>query len=142
MREVPIKLGPIALLLTIISICLTTLGILTMTTAQADLRLSNRFAETVRTRYNLEQAGQELMKALQDALEEGVDPMAAEKPEGSAVVERFEKQDDEYICVLSEDETTLTIRFTVEGEGLQISCCEIVRNWEEEGSMNLWDGSR
>ena len=142
MREVPIKLGPIALLLTIISICLTTLGILTMTTAQADLRLSNRFAETVRTRYNLEQAGQELMKALQDALEEGVDPMAAEKPEGSVVVERFEKQDDAYICVLSEDETTLTIRFTVEGEGLQISCWEILRNWEEEGSMNLWDGSR
>ena len=32
MHQVPIKLGPLALLLTIISICLTTLSILTCTT--------------------------------------------------------------------------------------------------------------
>ena len=41
MKQVPIKLGPLALLLTVISICVTTLAILTFTTARADLRLAN-----------------------------------------------------------------------------------------------------
>ena len=40
MKQVPIKLGPLALLLAVISICLTTLAILTFTTARADLRLA------------------------------------------------------------------------------------------------------
>ena len=54
MHQVPIKLGPLALLLTIISICLTTLSILTCTTSGADLRLAQKYAETVQTRYSLE----------------------------------------------------------------------------------------
>ena len=58
MHQVPIKLGPLALLLTIISICLTTLSILTCTTSGADLRLAQKYAETVQTRYSLEREGQ------------------------------------------------------------------------------------
>ncbi len=54
MKQVPIKLGPLALLLAVISICLTTLAILTFTTARADLRLAQKYAETVSTRYELE----------------------------------------------------------------------------------------
>ena len=44
----PIKLGPLALLLTVITICLTTLAILTLTTARADLRLAEKYAERFR----------------------------------------------------------------------------------------------
>ena len=54
MKQVPIKLGPLALLLTVISICLTTLAILSFTTASADLRLAEKYADTVQTRYELE----------------------------------------------------------------------------------------
>ena len=39
MKQIPIKLGPLTLLLTVISICLTVLAILSFTTARADLRL-------------------------------------------------------------------------------------------------------
>lgn len=58
MNHVPIKLGPLALLLAVVSICLTVLAILTFTTARADLALAERYAETVQTRYALEQQGQ------------------------------------------------------------------------------------
>ena len=58
MKQVPIKLGPLALLLAVISICLTTLSILTFTTARADRRLAEKYADTVSTRYALEAEGQ------------------------------------------------------------------------------------
>ena len=59
MKHVPIKLGPLALLLAVISICLTVLAILSFATARADLALAKQYAETVRTRYALEQEGQQ-----------------------------------------------------------------------------------
>ena len=64
MNQVPVKLGPLALLLTVISICLTTLSILTFTTSRADMRLSERYASTVSTRYELEVQGQEALALL------------------------------------------------------------------------------
>ena len=54
MNKAPIRLGPMALLLTVISICLTILAILTFTTARADLRLAQKYAETVQARYAAE----------------------------------------------------------------------------------------
>ena len=58
MNQVPVKLGPLALLLTVISICLTTLAILTFSTARADWRLADRYAQTVTARYDLMNEGQ------------------------------------------------------------------------------------
>ena len=58
MKHVPIRLGPLALLLAVISICLTILAVLSFTTGQADLRLAQRYADTVTERYALEAEGQ------------------------------------------------------------------------------------
>ena len=59
MKKPPFRLGPLALLLTVISICLTILAILTFTTARADLRLSAEYAQTTKARCALEAQGQE-----------------------------------------------------------------------------------
>ena len=64
MKNPPIRLGPLALLLAVISICLTILAILTFTTARADLRLAEKYAETVQARYALEKDGQEYLARL------------------------------------------------------------------------------
>ena len=64
MNKAPIRLGPLALLLTVVSICLAILAILTFTTARADLRLAEKYALTVRERYALEKEGQEYLAAL------------------------------------------------------------------------------
>ena len=62
MKDVPVKLGPLALLLTVISICMTVLAILAFTTARADLSLARTYAETVRERYSLEILGQQYLQ--------------------------------------------------------------------------------
>ena len=59
MKHVPVKLGPLALLLAVVAICLTILAILSFTTGQADLRLAQRYADTVSERYALEAEGQQ-----------------------------------------------------------------------------------
>lgn len=64
MDKIPIKLGPLALILTVISICLTTLAILTCATAGADMRLAEKYAENVRTRYALEAEAQRSLAEL------------------------------------------------------------------------------
>jgi hypothetical protein len=64
MKQTPVKLGPLALLLTVISICLTVMAILTYVTAGADLRLAEKYADTVSRRYALETEGQELLRDL------------------------------------------------------------------------------
>ena len=71
MRHIPIKLGPLALLLAVISICMTTLGILTFTTAGADLVMAEKYAATVRNRYELEYQGQSFLRTVGDMLAEG-----------------------------------------------------------------------
>ena len=65
MNHVPIKLGPLALLLTVVLICLSVLAILTFTTARADLALAERYAQTVQTRYELERQAQEFLAVAQ-----------------------------------------------------------------------------
>ena len=61
MKHVPIKLVPLALLLTVITICLAVLAILTFATARADLALAERYAQTLKDRYELEKAGQQYL---------------------------------------------------------------------------------
>ena len=74
MNKAPIRLGPMALLLTVISICLTILAILTFTTARADLRLAQKYAETVQARYAIEKDGQTYLAGLNAGREEAPEP--------------------------------------------------------------------
>ena len=71
MRQKPTKLGVLALLLLVIAICLVTLGVLTFSTAQADLRLAERYGETTWQQYQREQAGQTFLEEVQRTLDSG-----------------------------------------------------------------------
>ena len=74
MNRPTVRLGPAAVLLTVIAICLAILAILTFTTARADLRLAEKYADTVRARYALESEGQKYLADL--AAEPGTAPPA------------------------------------------------------------------
>ncbi len=74
MNKAPVRLGPLALLLTVISICLAILAILAFTTARADMRLAERYAATVQERYDLEKEGQKYLAALYAGREQAPDP--------------------------------------------------------------------
>ena len=131
MKQVPIKLGPLALLLAVVSICLTTLAILTFATARADLRLAEKYADTVSTRYALERQGQEFLRELSETDRADWGLMGWEPDADGVCRERFEQ-----------DGTVLEVGFRSKGgRGCEVVSWRIEKNWTEDDSIGeLWDG--
>lgn len=127
MNKAPIRLGPLALLLTVISICLTILAILTFTTARADLRLAEKYAETVQARYALERDGQTYLADLDAGRE------TAPAPDGDGV-----RRSD-----LERGGYWLHIGLRDDGQGgFEIVSWRQEKNWEQKETIdNLWSGS-
>ena len=120
MKHIPIRLGPLALLLTVISICLGTLAVLSFSNSGADMRLAKRYSEAVRTRYLLEEDGQKFLDEMNDA------PIA-----GDIVSRTFEREG-----------YTLVVELKADGESFEVSKWQITKNWEEEPELdNLWQGN-
>lgn len=127
MKQPPIRLGPLALLLTVISICLTILAILTFTTARADLRLAEKYSETVRARYALEREGQNYLADLDAGRE------SAPAPEGDGV----------RLVDMAHGELLLHIGLIDDGRGgFEIVSWRQEKTWEQKETIdNLWNGS-
>lgn len=134
MRHIPIRLGPLALLLAVISICMTTLGILAFTTARADLGLAQKYADTVQGRYALEYEGQDFLRLAGDALAEGGELEA---------LANTEKDEDGVIWkTVARDETSLVIGLVPDQDrGYNVVSWRIIKIWNaDEGMGSLWDG--
>ena len=117
MKQVPIRLGPLALLLAVISICLTTLSILTFTTARADMNLAEKYAETMKTRYELEAEGQAFL----------ADMSGARADADGVVRATIEKNGSRLVIAVGPDGTIRSWRQEKE--------------WEQDTGMgNLWAG--
>ena len=124
MKHVPIRLGPLALLLAVISICLTILAVLSFTTGQADLRLAQRYADTVKERYALEAEGQQFYADVcrGNDLQSGL-PAVSETIEG-------------------ENGLRLAIELKQNAQGsYDITSWKFLRDWEENTDLdNIWTG--
>lgn len=127
MRHTPIKLGPLALLLAVICICLTTLALLNFSTARADGRLAEAFARTVSVRYALESEGQALLASLDGQSLDG-----SWERDGSGNAWR----------VLEQDGFRLRIGLREDGRGgYDIINWTQEREWEHDERINdLWPG--
>ncbi|MBR2575818.1 MAG: hypothetical protein IKE40_00800 [Firmicutes bacterium] len=128
MNHTPVKLGPLALLLTVISICLTILSILSYTTAGADDRLAQRYAQTTSQRYELEVMGQEAL---------------AEFPAGFEADSSQSAEEGAVWKTIQLDDLTLVIGAVPEGDGSpRVVAWEMNREWNQDTQINnLWDGS-
>ncbi len=129
MKQAPVKLGPLALILTVISICLTILAILSFTTARADLRLAEKYADNVRERYDLEREGQDYLAEVSRTLEK----------EGAGAL----TQDEDGIVrhYLYQGESTLDIGLAVEENGWRVVSWRQEQTWEPDLDIgNLWSG--
>ena len=124
MKHVPIRLGPLALLLAVISICLTILAVLSFTPGQADLRLAQRYADTVTERYALEAEGQAFLADVcrGNDLQSGL-PTVSETIEG-------------------ENGLSLHIELKQNARGSYgITAWKFLRDWEEHTDLdNIWTG--
>ncbi len=127
MKNPPIRLGPLALLLTVISICLAILAILAFSTSRADMRLAEKYAETVQARYALEKDGQEYLCRLNAGRE------AAPEPDEDGV-RRIE---------LERGGCLLSIALLDDGQGgWTVLSWRQEKRWEQNETIdNLWSGS-
>lgn len=134
MRHIPIRLGPLALLLAVISICMTTLGILTFTTSRADYVMAQAYAATVRERYELEYEGQQFLRSAGEALAEGrgIDSLSDTETDENAVTWK----------TIVRGENSLVIGIIPEGQkGYRIVNWRMIKAWsEDESTGELWDG--
>lgn len=123
-----VRLGPLALLLTVVAIVVTMLGLLALSTARGDLGTAQRYADSVKLRYALEARGQEF---LQQAVE---DP---------GVLTGL-REDSEKIRwkTFTQEGMTLHIGLKTEDNGCQVAAWVFARDeWEpEEEHGGLWTG--
>jgi len=134
MGHTRIRLGPLALLLAVISICMTTLGVLAITTANADLRIAGKYADMVQVRYDLETEGQTFLREAGEAVRSGLTLDALPDTETD--------EDGVTWKVIWREDFKLTAGVSLDDEGgLRVVCWRIGRTWEPETSMgDLWDG--
>lgn len=126
MKQTPVKLGPLALLLAVICICLTALALLNFSTARADMRLAETFADTVRTRYLLETEGQELLASLGDS-----QSLSDWETDSSGI----------HWKVLEHDQFRLRIGLRDTGGEKSVVCWTQEKEWEQDTHIaNLWTG--
>lgn len=133
MRHIPVRVGPLALLLTVISICMTTLGVLSFTTARADLNLAEKYAATVHTRYELEELGQSFLEEAGRMLESG---------EEAGMISDVETGEDGLLkWTVERGDFSLTVGIVPKDAGFEVVCWTIQKAWEpEEGMGELWLG--
>lgn len=128
MKQIHVRLGPLALLLTVIVICMTVLGLLAMTTARGDLSMARRYAELVEARYSLEAEGQSFLWE------------TARDPETMDLLEK----DENGVCwkILSKDGVSLKIGLTEQRKGFRVVSWQFMReDWEPNENLDgLWTG--
>ncbi|MBR3006632.1 MAG: hypothetical protein IKH68_08245 [Erysipelotrichaceae bacterium] len=111
-----LRLGMLSILLTVIVICMSVLCLLSYATSMADLRLSQRYANTVRIRYDLEKEGRQLLN---------------EAGEGSII--ETEIQLEGY---------KLNIKANKENGETVIDTWSVRKIWQEDESVgDLWGGN-
>jgi len=132
MKSAQIKLGPLALLLTVISICLTVLAILTWSTARADMRLAEKYARTVETRAALERQGQEFLMAADEAAAEGTLEFLDGLEPGPGGLYRY---------TVELDGARLRIALREQGGAVTVEEWKQDREWNEDLTLHLWPGN-
>ncbi|MBQ9061625.1 MAG: hypothetical protein IJ121_02170 [Eubacterium sp.] len=130
-----IRLGPIAIFLTVIAAVLATLAMLTVATSRADATLAARFAKVTSLRYELETDGNRFLQQIDSSLRSG-GPL--ELPEGA---EQLENGNVQYS--IEKEGYTLDVEVAVfpEADSYEVVDWKISKIWKGADPFeNLWPG--
>ena len=126
MKRNHVRLGPFALILAVITLCMAVLSVLSLSTALADMRLSEKYAETVSLRYELEYEGQKYLDSIRKDI--------------SLLTENATGDDGVYIVRFEKDRSVLLVGIRLNGSEPEVVYWKHQRLWEEENSINLGQG--
>lgn len=136
MGENPVKLGSMTLLLTIVMLCMAILSVLTLSTANADLALSQKYAERLQQVYALDSVGQQLLAQVDTALKNGAKP-----DEVIALLPNKTQMQDNVAFISLEDENgqVLNIKLKLKENAAEILQWQPTVKWSPDEQINgLW----
>lgn len=119
------RVGSVAVLFTVVLLCVAIFAALTVTTAVADEKTAQRYGQHVQRQYDCENLGQQWL-AQARAFQMGLGPL----PENT----RQEENGGLSTCILG-DAMELNIRLDREGQLERWSC---TAQWQPEESWQLW----
>lgn len=134
MEHTGIRLEPLMFLLAVAGICVATLGILAIATANVDLQIARRYASFVKTRYALETEGQIFLCETAEAV------LSENKP--ASLCDINMDTDGVVWKEIRREDCRLAVGIQIDEEGgLNVICWRIEKIWETETGMgDLWNG--
>ncbi len=128
----PVRAGMLTLLLTVAMLCLAVLSVLSLETAQADLRLADRAALGLTQTVEADSRGQEFLARLDQTLAAGGSP--------ADLGAQADEKGQWTIQLNCGEAGTLSVGFVLEGEGWRVTLWQLQRPWQPDQQLDLWTG--
>ena len=126
--DTPAAVGGSSLLVIFAVLCLTIFALLSLSTVQADGRLTQSAAKAVKAYYDADAKAEEILADLRRGV----------------VADGVEQNGDcyTYVCEVSQTQKlTVTVRIYTDGYEILQWQTESCADWEADESINVWDGS-
>ena len=130
MRKKRFQVGSVAVLFSVVLLCVAVFAVLTVLTASSDMRLSRQYGEHVRSQYACENLGQQWLSEIdgwiagKNALPDGT------KVNGNSVQTEIIKET-----------SVLNIRLTLSGAGYELDRWSCTTQWQPDEGLKVWQGT-
>ncbi len=127
MRGKRLSIGSVAILFTVVMLCVSIFAALTVATAAADARTAKQYADYVQRLGRCESAGQQWL-AEADSWLRGLGPL----PEGA------QQTETELSGQVEDGDMTLSIRLRLKDGGYEIVRWQLETQWKPRQELHLW----
>ena len=130
MRKKRFQVGSVAVLFSVVTLCVAVFALLTVVTAASDARVARQYGDQIQGLYSCENLGQQWL-ARMDGWLTGQEPL----PEGTRISEDFAETE------IQDENRTLCIRLRLTQSGYEISRWSCTTQWQPQNNSNLWLGT-
>lgn len=130
MRKKRFQVGSVAVLFSVVVLCVAVFAVLTVLTASSDMRLSRQYGEHIRSQYACENLGQRWLGEI-DGWIAGKNAL----PDGTEVNGNMVQTE------IINGTSVLNIRLTLRGAGYEIDRWSCTTKFQPDESMKVWQGT-
>lgn len=130
MRTKRFQVGSVAVLFSVVVLCVAVFAVLTVLTASSDMRLSRQYGEHIRSQYACENLGQQWLGE--------IDGWIAGK---NALPDGTEVNGSTVQTEIINGTSVFNIRLTLSGAGYEIDRWSCTTKFQPDESMKVWEGT-
>jgi hypothetical protein len=131
-----VRLGTVSVLFTVVVLCISVLAVLSVATVRADKAMAERYAQQMTERSELENQGQQWLKAVDSALQEkGTALSQTDLPEGT----QLDGTQVQTVCTSESRILTITLELNFDGTmpSYSITAWDNSAQWEEDTQVEV-----